>query len=70
MIIKYDVSHDKINTIDLQKLHDATKDAIWYCELHKYNILDTQIIQTTGSYSTEEGFRVEYRLQVKIEEKS
>lgn len=64
MLLKYDVSIN--NGIDLKLLNSCTSDALRYAEHNNYEIISTRIVQSTGEYSSYNGFIVSFRLEVSL----
>lgn len=68
LLLKYDITNNEGQGIDLEKLNNSSADAILYLQRNNYKVLESRIIQSTGSYCSDNGYLTEYRLEVKCQQ--
>lgn len=68
LLLKYDITNMEGQGIDLEKLNSSSADAILYLQNNNYKVLESRIVQSTGSYCSIKGYLIEYRLEVRCQQ--
>lgn len=68
LLLKYDITNMEGQGIDIAKLNSSSADAMVYLQNNKYKVLESRIVQSTGSYCSTKGYLTEYRLEVRCQQ--
>lgn len=68
LLLKYDITSTEGQGIDLEKLNSNSAAAIFYLQRNNYKVLETRIVQSTGSYCSTKGYLTEYRLEIRCQQ--